>query len=708
LLVVVAGLGGAPAFGNKYFAQVKSAGRAFHRWTFSGNQFIPFPMPELPVDFDLKLMPDWLKEPASKNPYADYQGGGDDDRRSRGGGDFGRGRDDRRGRPGGQRPGGGDNRGPKRDDRGGPRRDAPGGRKPDGKRPDRPAGRPDDRRGKPGDRPRGDDQRPHAAHAPHAPQGAPVQPANVTIEFFPDESCAVSIAKQIKSTHRAYSLFDLARMFLARPERHRLKITTKSVAEPLYQVGEDGPVSLDKGAAERAAFPMARHKYYEDFVQQREAPKGNFSNVARCRANGILLGPTNYHGYQPALRKMFEERFSRRMSFADFLREIDVVSDPALVEQWKQQSSSSTVYRLKKEKPAEAKTEAAPAAAEPPAEAAAPETGVEETPVKETAPVEAAAPEQPAEAQEPLAADPAAESPESQPDEAPAAPAPAYDGPVFASIQEVEQHFRENYLQGMIRSGSSFHLSGDASRAIQDRGIASSVRHAWEQERGFPGQMMHQLRQQFSRSGLHVFKHRKRMQFVSLIRPSPMEHGSLSPSVAEILHVVQSNQNCTRTSLAAAILGTDDAAVDQARKSTLATDLRWLIETGRVIEFSDGRLELPIVPAPAPAKPESPATKTADAPQEEKTAPVPATTAPEQSTPTAQSEQPAAPESAKPDPDKSDGEPSLPNDAILDIEPEAVDLAIEDPEELAKTEEPEAPATPAKPAGEPPAATSPE
>jgi hypothetical protein len=121
--------------------------------------------------------------------------------------------------------------------------------------------------------------------------------------------------------------------------------------------------------------------------------------------------------------------------------------------------------------------------------------------------------------------------------------------------------------------------------------------------------MMHQLRQQFSRAGLHVFKHRKRMQFVSLIRPSPMEDGSLSPSVAEILHVIQSHQKCNRASLAAAILGTDESAVDQARKSTLATDLHWLIETGRVIEFSDGRLELPVAPAKneptAKAKPET-------------------------------------------------------------------------------------------------------
>ena len=569
-------------------------------------------MPELPADFDLKLMPDWLKEPATKNPYADYEGR-DDDRRSRGRGaeDWGgRGRpDDRRGKQGGgQRPGGPPGR---RDDRG--RRDAAGGRKPDGKRPGQPAGGPEYRRDKPeeprrSDGPRGQEPREH--------HGPPAQPANVTIEFFPDESCTASIARQVKSTHRAYSLFDLARMFLARPERHRLKITTKSVAEPLYQVGGEGPVSMDRAAMERTAFPLSREKFYVEVTEQRELPKGNFSNVARCRANGMLLGPTNYHGYQPALRKLFEERFSRRMSFAEFQREIEVVSDPALVEQWKQQSSSVTVYRLKPpeapKKPAspEQEKEPAPAAAEPP---------VEEKPAAESVeggenPVEAT-PEGQATPETAAAAEP----------ETPV----AYEGPVFASLNEVEQHFRENFLPGLIRSASSFHLTGQASRELPDRGIAAAVRQAWEQERGFPGQMMHQLRQQFSRSGLHVFKHRKRMQFVSLIRPLPMEDGNLSPSVAEILQVIQANQNCNRASLAAAILGTDENPVDTARKTTLATDLRWLIETGRVIEFSDGRLELPVAPAKnEPGKPEAPAAKAApeEAPATQATASEPVIT----------------------------------------------------------------------------------
>ena len=596
-------------------------------------------MPELPADFDLKLMPDWLKEPPSKNPYADYQGG-DDDRRSRGRDDWGRergGNDRRGGKPGGgggQRPGGGTQRaggGPRRDDRG--RKEGFDGRKPDGKPPGGPSGpgapsRPEERRGKPGETRRTPDRN---APDTREPRTAPVPAANVAIEFFPDDSCAVSIGRQVKSTHRAYSLFDLARMFLARPERHRLKIATKTVADPIYQVGENGPVFLDKTAAERAAFPIARENFYVEVTERRDPPKGNFSNVARCRLNGALLGPTNYHGYQPALRKLYDERFSRRMSFSDFQRDIEVVSDPALVEQWKQQASSVTVYRLKP-----------PTAPEPPASPEPPQPSAEATPAEPEKPAEAAAPdateasaapaEEPAPAPEASAPEAAAPS-EPEPEPAPAAE-PADQGPVFNSQGEVEHHFRENFLPRLIREGSSFHLTGEASRTLTDRAIASAVRQAWEQERGFPGQMMHHLRQQFSRAGLHIFKHRKRMQFVSLIRPSPMEDGSLSPSVAEILQFIQANQNCNRATLATAILGADEAAIDATRKTTLATDLRWLIETGRVIEFSDGRLELPVVPVKpeTPAKPTAeaaPATTPAEAPSEAAATPAPEPAAPE-------------------------------------------------------------------------------
>jgi hypothetical protein len=46
-----------------------------------------------------------------------------------------------------------------------------------------------------------------------------------------------------------------------------------------------------------------------------------------------------------AIRKLYEERFSRRMSFVQFQKEeIEVVSSEQAVADWKEQASKQTVY----------------------------------------------------------------------------------------------------------------------------------------------------------------------------------------------------------------------------------------------------------------------------------------------------------------------------------------------------------------------------
>ncbi len=291
-------------------------------------------MSDAPVEIDLKFLPDWLKESPATNRYADYQGDTGDRPRRDGG-------ERRGGPPRGDR----DQRGPRRDgpppprgrdDRRGPRRDGP----PKGKRDDRGGG---DRRG--GGRPFGQQPREHDRQ-PAPPQ---VRTAEVRIEFLPEPHGLAGITRQIKSGTRAYPLFGTARLFLEKPERHRVKITSLDAAVPLYQCG-DGPVSFDRAAIERGAFRAAREEFYSEEVVQGEPLKGNFSNVARCRSSGTLLGPTNYHGYQPALRKLYEERFSRRMSFPEFQQhEIEIVNDEQAVADWKEQARTTTTYVTLKE-----------------------------------------------------------------------------------------------------------------------------------------------------------------------------------------------------------------------------------------------------------------------------------------------------------------------------------------------------------------------
>jgi|SRR5579862_469384 len=178
---------------------------------------------------------------------------------------------------------------------------------------------------------------------PPAPQPQE-PPADVAMEFLPESECLEALIRQIKAGSRAFPLFGLARVFLEKAERHRVRITAKEGAAPLWQCGEDGPVALDRRSLEKGAFTTRWERYYAKEVFQKEPMKGNYSNVARCRLSGTLLGPTNHHSYQSALRSLYEERFQRRMPFQEFLREIETVSDPKLVEEWKENARSSVRY----------------------------------------------------------------------------------------------------------------------------------------------------------------------------------------------------------------------------------------------------------------------------------------------------------------------------------------------------------------------------
>lgn len=320
-----------------------------------------------------------------------------------------------------------------------------------------------------------------------------------------------------------------------------MRITSSDPAVQLFQVG-DGPISFDRAAVDRNAFFGAKAEFYTEETVQGEPIKGNFSNVARVRTTGALLGPTNYHGYQPALRKLYEERFSRRMSFPEFQQyEIEIVSDEQAVADWKEQARTSVTY----------------------------------TTTKEAEPI------------------------------------------TFKSAFDTEQHFRKQYLPQIVKAGQTLECSGQSSRSGADRFVAGAVRSAWEKESHFPQQIVNGLRPYFMEAGLHFFKHRKRVLYVSATKPVRHPVGQVfSDGITSILKTVESTPRLKRPELAAKILGDQhDAPEAAARKEQLASDLHYLIHTGHVIEFSNGMLELPLAPqdknANAPGQAKAGAAKSA-------------------------------------------------------------------------------------------------
>jgi hypothetical protein len=351
---------------------------------------------------------------------------------------------------------------------------------------------------------------------PHVP--AIPTPLEITIRFLPYSLAFENVVAQIKLDSLAYSVFALARLFLEKPERYEVHLTAKPES-PLFQLGENGACFSDREFLERNAFRFAHERFYKKEVTQSEPIKGNFSNVARCRLSGMLLGPTNHHNYQPQLRSLYEQRFSRRMSFADYLRQIEIVNDLALIDRWKEEARTVTTY----------------------------------TTLREDTPL------------------------------------------IFASTTEVERHFRSNYLAGIIRSAEEAILGGMLSRELPDRRLNRAIEDAWTLEMRSPSNMIRELAGRFRQAGLNVFRHRRGMLFVSPIplRGFVYEQAGVSPTVNSIFEIIAATPRITRKDLLEKAIAGAASEEAESRKLAVASDLRWLINAGYVIEFNDGSLDLP-------------------------------------------------------------------------------------------------------------------
>jgi hypothetical protein len=430
---------------------------------------------------DLKILPAWVHEPAAENRYAHVE---DQEQRSRGQRPFrGRRREKEKRRPGGPRERG--NREAARPERNRPQRDRTGRR--------------------------------HDQHRQDAHQPARRLPPEVAVRFLPYPHALENVVAQIKTNSLAYSLFALARLFLAKPERYEVRLTSPEQS-PLVRLGENGGVASRRDILERSAFHLAQSDFYSVQITETEPIKGNFTNVARCKLSGKVLGPTNHHDYQKRLRNLYEQRFSRRMSFADYQRQIEVVADPQLIEKWKEEARKISTFSTLRE-----------------------ETALS-----------------------------------------------------FSSATEAEKHFRRTYLPNLIQSVPEVTIDGNASRRSPDHDLRRLIENEWTNETRSPSHMMQELAAQFRQAGLHVFRHRRGMLFVSPVRVRSLPEGAaVSPLITRIMEALAGAPGANRKELADKLIaGLADGEAERA-KLALASDLRWLISEGYVIEFNDGTLDLP-------------------------------------------------------------------------------------------------------------------
>jgi hypothetical protein len=170
----------------------------------------------------------------------------------------------------------------------------------------------------------------------------------ITVTFLPDENGVESLARQIKVTGRAYPLFQIAQIVLAKPERYAVQLAVKknadgTVKQPLFACALDDTPWLSEDEAVAHVLKVHFATFYQAERTATEPPKGKYTFVAQCGMSGKILGPPNHHDYQNQLRKLHAERFSR-MPFDAFKSRVKIVKDEEVVKKWVEDQSFTTEY----------------------------------------------------------------------------------------------------------------------------------------------------------------------------------------------------------------------------------------------------------------------------------------------------------------------------------------------------------------------------
>ena len=507
---------------------------------------------EVEIDLEKLFQPAWAQESPAANRYAKFAGepAARDDRQ-------------REGR------------------RGGPRREPFGERR--GPRPPRSGPKFGDRKREFSRR----DDRGERRERPEPPAPLP----EISVTFLPDENGVESLARQIKVTGRAFPLFQIAQIVLAKPERYSVQLGVKKivaqasppvrseethgqdarattvVAQPLFVCALDDTPWL--GEDEAVAHVLRNHfaTFYQAERTAIEPPKGKYTFVAQCGMSGAILGPPNHHDYQNQLRKLHTERFSR-MPFDVFKARIRIVRDEEVVKKWVEEQSFRTEYTCLN-------------------------------------------------VPEPLK---------------------------LPNMEEVEKHFRAVHKDTIIKTVESHKVGGVLSRNLRCRELQRLVRNDWERQKYFPLQLATNLSRQFTSHGLHFFKVNRTFTHVSVARPQflDLETTPVSESIKRIVGHINAHPKCTRRHLIEALApspivaqasppvrseetqGQDARATTEAaapakpaepqapeptpEQTAVIADLHWLVHQGHVIEFADGRMDTAKKPLPRPPKPEKKST----------------------------------------------------------------------------------------------------
>lgn len=368
----------------------------------------------------------------------------------------------------------------------------------------------------------------------------PVKPLDAEIRILPNQKNLGVIIKTLQGTHVAFPVKKFVNLFLENPQACLVRFEAKPETDVrFWSCKTCGLVALTE--AEVAQHILAHH--LEDFFDVAEEPcdppSGTFPRVAKCTLTGEWVGAPNHHSYR---HRVAELAARAGMSERDYLRTVEMHTDPESIEAWKQSVTKQTVYRPKA-KPAAAPTQGAE---EPAAEGAA-----------EAAPAE----ETPAEAR------------------------PAYNR------DQAEAVFRRDILPTLVASAKHVCLPVSLAQTSPSLPLRLLLRYTLRDEQRYPRSLFFALRGAFRHRKFSLFRGNdaRGPEFVANMTPTPFTAEHAVREIKAALDYVTAHPLCTRPELLAA-LKAELADMDIA---VVARQIAFLFQKGHIVEYYNGVLALP-------------------------------------------------------------------------------------------------------------------
>lgn len=182
----------------------------------------------------------------------------------------------------------------------------------------------------------------------------------------------------------------------------------------------------------------------------------------------------------------------------------------------------------------------------------------------------------------------------------------AGENPEKMKRQAAEAYLIKNVVPDLIVETRKASIPLKVARLIDDQRLKTVIRIAWNRESRFPISVVLALRGAFRHRGLQVFKGARNVDYVSAVRPAPLDPQHVVESIREVLVFLQQHPGSDRKKLLEALR--PGVAPDSPEASGVLSQVTWLVEKGHIIEFFNGTLSLP-----PKVQPDQPAAKAEEA-----------------------------------------------------------------------------------------------